>query len=65
VERDIVANISIFIGRIVSTPGLGTRSASGEASGRFDVLLAATLVMHGHGGGAHQPKPALARRPVS
>jgi NitT/TauT family transport system permease protein len=34
-----------FQGRIVSTAGLGSTISSASDSGRFDVLLAATLIM--------------------
>ena len=44
-NASIVAEYFHFQGRIVSTPGLGSTISSASDSGRFDVLLAATLIM--------------------
>jgi NitT/TauT family transport system permease protein len=44
-NASIVAEYFHFQGRIVSTAGLGSTIASASDSGRFDVLLASTLVM--------------------
>ena len=44
-NASIVAEYFHFQGRIVSTPGLGSTISSASDSGRFDVLLASTLVM--------------------
>src|SRR5256886_997382 len=44
-NASIVAEYFHFQGRIVSTAGLGSTISSASDSGRFDVLLAATLIM--------------------
>ncbi len=44
-NASIVAEYFHFQGRIVSTPGLGSIVSSASDSGRFDMLLASTLVM--------------------
>jgi len=44
-NASIVAEYFHFQGRIVSTPGLGSTISSASDAGRFDVLLAATLIM--------------------
>jgi NitT/TauT family transport system permease protein len=44
-NASIVAEYFHFQGRIVSTPGLGSTISRASDSGRFDVLLAATLIM--------------------
>jgi NitT/TauT family transport system permease protein len=44
-NASIVAEYFHFQGRIVSTPGLGSTIASASDSGRFDILLASTLIM--------------------
>jgi NitT/TauT family transport system permease protein len=44
-NASIVAEYFHFQGKIVSTPGLGSTISSASDSGRFDVLLAATLIM--------------------
>ncbi len=44
-NASIVAEYFHFQGRIVSTAGLGSAISSASDSGRFDVLLAATLIM--------------------
>jgi NitT/TauT family transport system permease protein len=44
-NASIVAEYFHFQGHIVSTAGLGSAISSASASGRFDVLLAATLIM--------------------
>ncbi len=44
-NASIVAEYFHFQGRIVSTPGLGSTISSASDAGRFDVLLASTLIM--------------------
>jgi NitT/TauT family transport system permease protein len=44
-NASIVAEYFHFQGRIVSAPGLGSTIASASDSGRFDILLASTLIM--------------------
>jgi len=44
-NASIVAEYFHFQGRIVSTPGLGSAISSASDSGRFDMLLASTLIM--------------------
>ena len=44
-NASIVAEYFHFQGRIVSTPGLGSTISSATDAGRFDVLLASTLIM--------------------
>ncbi len=44
-NASIVAEYFHFQGRIVSTAGLGSTIASASDSGRFDLLLASTLIM--------------------
>jgi NitT/TauT family transport system permease protein len=44
-NASIVAEYFHFQGRIVSAPGLGSTISRASDSGRFDVLLAATLIM--------------------
>jgi NitT/TauT family transport system permease protein len=44
-NASIVAEYFHFQGRIVSAPGLGSTISSASDSGRFDVLLASTLIM--------------------
>jgi NitT/TauT family transport system permease protein len=44
-NASIVAEYFHFQGRIVSTTGLGSTISSASDSGRFDVLLASTLIM--------------------
>src|SRR6202521_2346744 len=44
-NASIVAEYFHFQGRIVSTAGLGSTISSASDSGRFDVLLASTLIM--------------------
>jgi NitT/TauT family transport system permease protein len=44
-NASIVAEYFHFQGRIVSTPGLGSTISRASDAGRFDVLLAATLIM--------------------
>lgn len=44
-NASIVAEYFHFQGKIVSTPGLGSIISRASDSGRFDVLLAATLIM--------------------
>jgi NitT/TauT family transport system permease protein len=44
-NASIVAEYFHFQGRIVSAPGLGSAISSASDSGRFDVLLASTLIM--------------------
>jgi NitT/TauT family transport system permease protein len=44
-NASIVAEYFHFEGRIVSTAGLGSTISSASDSGRFDVLLASTLIM--------------------
>jgi NitT/TauT family transport system permease protein len=44
-NASIVAEYFHFQGRIVSTPGLGSSISSASDAGRFDVLLASTLIM--------------------
>ena len=44
-NASIVAEYFHFQGEIVSTPGLGSTISSASDSGRFDVLLASTLIM--------------------
>jgi len=44
-NASIVAEYFHFQGRIVSTPGLGSTISSASDTGRFDVLLASTLIM--------------------
>jgi NitT/TauT family transport system permease protein len=44
-NASIVAEYFHFQGRIISTPGLGSSISSASDSGRFDVLLASTLIM--------------------
>jgi NitT/TauT family transport system permease protein len=44
-NASIIAEYFHFQGRIVSTAGLGSTISSASDSGRFDVLLAATLIM--------------------
>ncbi len=44
-NASIVAEYFHFQGRTVSTPGLGSTISSASDSGRFDVLLASTLIM--------------------
>ena len=44
-NASIVAEYFHFQGRIVSTPGLGSTISRASDSGRFDVLLASTLIM--------------------
>jgi len=44
-NASIVAEYFHFQGRIVSAPGLGSTIASASDSGRFDILLASTIIM--------------------
>jgi NitT/TauT family transport system permease protein len=44
-NASIVAEYFHFQGKIVSTPGLGSTISRASDSGRFDVLLASTLIM--------------------
>jgi len=44
-NASIIAEYFHFQGRIVSTPGLGSTISSASDAGRFDVLLASTLIM--------------------
>jgi NitT/TauT family transport system permease protein len=44
-NASIVAEYFHFQGKVLSTPGLGSTISRASDSGRFDVLLAATLVM--------------------
>ena len=44
-NASIVAEYFHFQGRIVSTVGLGSTISRASDSGRFDVLLASTLIM--------------------
>jgi NitT/TauT family transport system permease protein len=44
-NASIVAEYFHFQGKIVSAPGLGSTISSASDSGRFDVLLASTLIM--------------------
>jgi NitT/TauT family transport system permease protein len=44
-NASIIAEYFHFQGRIVSTPGLGSAISSASDSGRFDMLLASTLIM--------------------
>jgi len=44
-NASIVAEYFHFQGRILSTPGLGSTISRASDSGRFDLLLAATLIM--------------------
>jgi NitT/TauT family transport system permease protein len=44
-NASIVAEYFHFQGRIVSTPGLGSTISRASDAGRFDVLLASTLIM--------------------
>lgn len=44
-NASIVAEYFHFQGRIISTPGLGSSISSASDTGRFDVLLASTLIM--------------------
>jgi NitT/TauT family transport system permease protein len=44
-NASIIAEYFHFQGRIVSAPGLGSMISRASDSGRFDVLLAATLIM--------------------
>jgi NitT/TauT family transport system permease protein len=44
-NASIIAEYFHFQGRIVSTPGLGSTISGASDSGRFDVLLASTLIM--------------------
>ncbi|HXY23844.1 MAG TPA: ABC transporter permease subunit [Candidatus Acidoferrum sp.] len=44
-NASIIAEYFHFQGRIVSTPGLGSTISSASDAGRFDLLLAATLIM--------------------
>jgi NitT/TauT family transport system permease protein len=44
-NASIVAEYFNFQGRIVSTPGLGSIISSASDAGRFDMLLASTLIM--------------------
>ena len=44
-NASIVAEYFHFQGRIVSTPGLGSIISSSSDTGRYDVLLASTLIM--------------------
>jgi NitT/TauT family transport system permease protein len=44
-NASIIAEYFHFQGRIVSVPGLGSTIASASDSGRFDILLASTLIM--------------------
>ncbi len=44
-NASIIAEYFHFQGRIVSTPGLGSTISRASDSGRFDVLLASTLIM--------------------
>jgi NitT/TauT family transport system permease protein len=44
-NASIVAEYFHFQGKIVSAPGLGSTIASASDSGRFDILLASTLIM--------------------
>jgi NitT/TauT family transport system permease protein len=44
-NASIVAEYFHFQGRIISAPGLGSSISSASDSGRFDVLLASTLIM--------------------
>jgi NitT/TauT family transport system permease protein len=44
-NASIVAEYFHFQGRIVSAPGLGSTIASASDAGRFDILLASTLIM--------------------
>ncbi len=44
-NASIVAEYFHFQGRIISAPGLGSTISSASDSGRFDVLLASTLIM--------------------
>jgi NitT/TauT family transport system permease protein len=44
-NASIVAEYFHFQGKIVSTAGLGSTISSASDSGRFDVLLASTLIM--------------------
>jgi NitT/TauT family transport system permease protein len=44
-NASIIAEYFHFQGRIVSAPGLGSTISSASDSGRFDVLLASTLIM--------------------
>jgi NitT/TauT family transport system permease protein len=44
-NASIVAEYFHFQGRIVSAPGLGSTISSASDSGRFDLLLASTLIM--------------------
>jgi NitT/TauT family transport system permease protein len=44
-NASIVAEYFHFQGKIVSTPGLGSTISRASDSGRFDILLAATLIM--------------------
>lgn len=44
-NASIIAEYFHFQGRIVTTPGLGSAISSASDSGRFDMLLASTLIM--------------------
>ncbi len=44
-NASIVAEYFHFQGKIVSTPGLGSSISSATDAGRFDILLASTLIM--------------------
>jgi NitT/TauT family transport system permease protein len=44
-NASIIAEYFHFQGRIVSTPGLGSAISSASDAGRFDILLASTLIM--------------------
>jgi NitT/TauT family transport system permease protein len=44
-NASIIAEYFHFQGRIVSTMGLGSAISSASDAGRFDILLASTLIM--------------------
>jgi NitT/TauT family transport system permease protein len=44
-NASIVAEYFHFQGKIVSAPGLGSTISSATDAGRFDVLLASTIIM--------------------
>ena len=44
-NASIIAEYFHFQGKIVSTPGLGSTISRASDAGRFDVLLASTLIM--------------------
>jgi NitT/TauT family transport system permease protein len=46
-NASIIAEYFHFQGRIVSTIGLGSAISSASDAGRFDILLASTLIMAG------------------